>query len=358
MKQDLTTKSYFPLITGISSVILGFIVGGIIIIITGNNPFSAYYYLFLGAFMTMERFSNVLLVFSTLALTGLAAAFAFRTGLFNIGIAGQMFLGGFAAVAFTLYFQLPPVISQICAIIVAMAVGAAWAFIPGILKAKFKVNEVVSTIMMNWIAYWIVYYGISLKFLKGPFETETRPLIPSLTLRHPIFQTIFKSSELNFALFLAIFAIIVIWFILKYTTLGYQLKAVGFNPNASRYAGMKVERNLVYALMISGALAGLAGASYYLGHTMTMQITALPKEGMNGIAVALLGANSPIGVGFSAFFFGIIESGKGYMSVQTSIPKEISDLIFGIIIYFSATTIMMTTLYQKWALKRATKEVK
>jgi len=207
------------------------------------------------------------------------------------------------------------------------------------------VHEVVSTIMMNWIAYWVVYYTIPAYF-KGAFlETESRKIPEYASLRVGWLSDMFAGSYLNLGLFLAIAATAVIALILNRTTLGYELKAVGFNRHAAEYAGINVARNITLALAISGALAGLAGATFYTGYSYNMQIGVLPAAGLDGIAVALLGATAPWGVFGAAVFFGILHSGKGFMNAMTSIPPEIGDTIIATIIYFAATSILFIKLW-------------
>ena len=213
--------------------------------------------------------------------------------------------------------------------------GALWAFVPGLLKAKFNVNEVVSSIMMNWICYWIVYYAVPAYF-KGSSETESKSISAAASLKTKWMTDLFNGSYINLGLLVAIAAVIVIWFILNKTVLGYELKAVGFNKSAAEYAGMSVNRNIVFSMMIAGGLSGLAGVAQYVGNASNIQIGVMPSQGFDGIAVSLLGANNPVGILISALFFGILYSGKGFMNANTSIPPEIADTIIATIIYFAA----------------------
>ena len=251
-----------------------------------------------------------------------------------------MLFAGFCASAVGLTVDLPTLILVPIMVIVAFIAGAAWAFIPGLLKAKFNVHEVVSTIMMNWIAYWTVYYLVP-QYFKGSTETESKMLADAATLKMPFLSNLFGGSYINFGLFIAVIMVIVISFIINRTVLGYELKAVGYNRSAAEYAGISVNRNVILSMMISGGLAGLAGVVQFAGNASLIQIGVLPTEGFDGIAVALLGMNTPVGVFFSAIFFGLLYSGKGFMSAMTSIPPDIADVIIAIIIYFSATSILI-----------------
>ena len=333
------------------AVILGLIAGAFFMLVTNNNPLDGYYYLFRGGLMNIERFGNSLATATTLVFTGLSVAFAFRTGLFNIGASGQMLMGGLWATAIALTFQWPKPILLTVIIIGAALSGGLWGGISGWLKGRFNVNEVVSTIMLNWTAYWIIYYVIP-KYFKGAFlETESRRIPQEASLRVEWLSSLFNGSYINLGFFLAIIVTIIIAFILNKTTLGYELKAVGFNRLAAEAAGINVQRNIMLSMMISGALAGLGGAVFYVGYASNMQIGVLPAQGFDGIAVSLLGANSPFGVFVAALFFGLLHSGKGFMSAMTSIPPEIADTIIATIIYFAATSILIEKLWDRFRRK-------
>jgi general nucleoside transport system permease protein len=329
------------MIIALVSVFLGLLAGAIFMAITGHNPFEGYTYLFRGGLMNIERVGNSLATATPLIMTGLAVAFAFNTGLFNIGASGQMLIGGLCATAVGLTLVLPKLLLLPLMLISALAGGALWGLVPGFLKAKFNVHEVVATIMMNWIAYWTVYYTVP-AFFKGPYlETESRKISEAASLKVPWLTSLFDGSFVNTGIILALLSVAVIAVILNRSVLGYELKAAGFNRYASEYAGMNVQRNIILSMVISGALAGLGGATLYVGYASNMQIGVLPSHGFDGIAVALLGSNTPIGVLGSALFFGILHSGKGFMNAMTEIPPEIGDTIIATIIYFAATSVLI-----------------
>lgn len=334
------------------AVLFGLIAGGILMLVTGHSPYDGYLYLFKGGLMNLERFGNTLALGTPLIFAGLSVAFAFRTGLFNIGASGQLLIGGFLASAVGLSFDLPRVLLLPVMIAAGFTGGALWAWIPGILKARYNVHEVVSTIMMNWIAYWTVYYVVPAYF-KGPsLETESQLLPEAASLRTPWLTAMFDGSYLNLGLFLAVITVIIIAFLINKTTLGYELKAVGYNRHAAEYAGIPVNRSIVLSMVISGGLAGLGGVAQYAGNASNIQIGVLPSQGFDGIAVALLGANSPYGVLAAAVFFGLLYSGRGYMNAMTEIPPEIADSIIAIIIYFAATSVLMDRLIRWFLAKR------
>ncbi|ESU32981.1 sugar ABC transporter permease [Bacillus sp. 17376] len=345
-------------IVSLISIILGLVAGGILMLFIGSNPIEGYSYLLQGALKNLERIGNTLATATPLVFTGLSVAFAFRTGLFNIGASGQMLVGGLAATAVALTFDLSRPILLLVMVLAGLVAGGLWAFIPGLLKAKFNVHEVVSTIMMNWIAYWTIYYIVP-GYFKGEFlETESKKLAESDTLRTPFLTEMFDGSYINLGLFLAVIAVIIIAFIIEKTTLGFELKAVGFNRFAAEYAGMKVNRNIILSMLISGALAGVGGVAMYTGNASSIQIGILPAQGYDGIAVALLGANHPVGVFFAAVLFGILYSGTGFMNAMTEIPPELANTIIAIIIYFAATSVMIERLLNKFKARKSNKEDK
>ena len=330
------------------AVLLGFVSGAIVMLITGHNPIEAYSALLKGAgfYGNIKRLGDTLLNTTTLILTGLSIAFAFRTGLFNIGVPGQMLMGGFIAVLIGAKFSYPAAIHVPLAVIGATVGGACWAFVPGILKARFRIHEVVSGIMMNYIAMWSVYYFVPV-LIPGNFNTESRPIIETASLRTEWLSAIFKGSYVNSGLFIALFCVVLVWWILEKTTFGYELKSVGFNIHASKYAGMKVNRNMILSLMIAGALAGLAGATFYIGYADNIKIGMLPSHGFDGIAVALLGLNNPFGVLLAALLFGFMNAGRLFMQSATNVPNELVPIIIAIIIFFAATSLMLQTWLQK-----------
>jgi simple sugar transport system permease protein len=335
----------------ISAVVLGLIAGAILMASIGSNPFEGFYYLFRGGLMSTERVGNTIATAITLMLVGLSVAFAFKTGLFNIGAAGQMLVGGLSATLVAHYVFLPRPLYLVVIIGAALLGGGLWGVIPGFLKAKFNVHEVVATIMMNWIAYWSIYYFVP-AYLKGPsLETESRSIAISQSLRAPWLTRLFGGGSINLGIFVAIAAVIVIKFILDKTTLGFELKAVGSNRYCAEYAGIKVNRNVIISMMIAGGLAGLAGMTFFTGYSRNIQIGVLPSMGFDGIAVALLGASNPIGVFFSALFFGMLQSGKGFMSAMTNVPPEIADTIIATIIYFTATSVLFKRFWDSVAKK-------
>ncbi|PIE05113.1 MAG: sugar ABC transporter permease [Spirochaetales bacterium] len=326
------------------SVLFGLLAGALFMLLSGNNPVRGYTFLFRGGLMNIERIGNTLATATPLILTGLSVAFAFKTGLFNIGASGQVLMGGLCATALGLTVTAPKPLMLLLMLLVAVIGGAVWGFIPGLLKALFNVHEVVSTIMMNWLAFWIVNYTVPAYF-KGDFlETESRRIPEAASLRLPGLSEMFNGSYVNLGLVLAILAVIGVWVLLEKTVLGYELKAAGYNRYAAEYGGMKVNSIIVMSMTIAGALSGLAGLALYAGYAVNIQIGILPTQGFDGIAVAFLGGLSPLGSLLAALFFGLLHSGKGFMNAMTNIPPEIGDTIIAILLYFSATSVLIERL--------------
>ncbi len=330
------------------AVLLGVFIGGLIMLITGHDPLSAYSALLKGAgfYGNIKRLGDTLLNATTLILTGLSVAFAFQTGLFNIGVTGQMLMGGYFAVLIGVKLSLPFYIHAPLTVICAMVAGAVWAFVPGILKAKLGTHEVVTGIMMNYIALWTVYYLVP-TFMPGSTSTESQIISTTASLRTNWLSSLFRGSYVNAGIFIALACVLLVWWLLKRTTFGYELKACGYNLHAARYAGMSVDRNRVLSMMIAGILAGLAGAAYYAGYANNIKIGMLPSQGPDGIAVALLGLSTPAGVLLAALLLGLMAAGRLFMQSSTNVPNELVSIIVSVIIYFAATSNMLICWIQK-----------
>lgn len=329
----------FPLI----AILISFVIGALFIIWTGNNPIMAYYELFSGSLGTFGRFGESLLKTTPLIFTGVAFAFAFRCGLFNIGIEGQYIMGAiFTAGAGWIFRGLPGGLLAIMLLISGTLGGALWAFIPGILKAKRGVHEVIVAIMLNYVALYasnfIVRTILNPSVLLGDEKKAYTVLIPEHGRLTPLAKLIppFGYSSVNVGFFVAVLVAIAIWFVLFKTTLGYEVRSVGNNPYASEYGGISIAKNITLAMVISGAIAGLAGAVTVAGLSFKVdQAAGMPGYGFSGIAVALVGKNHPIGILASAFLFGVLANGERKMQMA-GIPKEVVGIIQAIIIIFIA----------------------
>ena len=288
-----------------------------------------------------------------LIMTGLSVGFAFKTGLFNIGAAGQYTLGAYGALYCAIMLKLP----WFVCLLAAAVLGGLWGAIPGFFKAYFNINEVITSIMFNWIGLYLVNELIYQNGT-GPMydvrNTRTlnlsknadfaQSLIPDFGL-----NKLFQTNSTTIAIFLAAAVAVLIWVVLNKTTFGYELKAVGLNKNAARYAGINEKKNVILSMTIAGALAGFGAGLFYLsggGEWNPLNSTSLPAMGFNGIATALLANSNPIGTIFSSLFISHISVGGAYLPTKY-FPSEIADLISGIIIYLCAFSMLFRTLFEK-----------
>ena len=284
-----------------------------------------------------------------LVMTGLSVAFAFKTGLFNIGAAGQYTVGAFFALYSAIILKMPW-----WACLIASAVGGAiWGAIPGIFKAFLNVNEVITAIMFNWIGLYAVNTMIyqkgagpmfNLKTTKTFTIKESSPesLLPSFNITVNGDEYFGKMFRPSIGIFIAIAVAIVIWVIINKTTFGYELKACGHNKDAAKYAGINEKKNVILSMTIAGALAGLGAGLFYLSGNKEWEplvSTALPAAGFNGISVALLASSNPIGCIFSALFVSHITTGGGFMFAKL-FPSEVADIISGVVIYLCAFSLL------------------
>lgn len=332
------------------SILLGLIVGAIVMLVSGFSPVDGYIALWNGVFGNSYNIGETIRQITPYVFAGLAVAFAFRTGLFNIGVEGQLIVGWLAAAYVGYAFDLPKIIHLPLALLAAAVAGGLWAFIPGLLKAKLQVHEVIVTIMMNYIALHVANASISA--ISGGGE-KTEKIHESASLRSTFFESITDFSRLHWGFVIAIIAVIVMWFLLEKTTRGFELKAVGFNQHASDYAGMNVSKNIVLAMVISGIFAGLGGAMEALGTFGNIsKMTAFTGIGFDGIAVALLGANQPFGVLLGAILFGSLKNGGLNMPNEAGIPVEIVSIVIALIIFFIASGYIIRVVIERLSKKK------
>ncbi|AYC29297.1 ABC transporter permease [Paenisporosarcina cavernae] len=330
------SKRFVNMLVPVISVILGLIVGAIVMLISDYDPIKGYIALWNGIFGDSYTIGETIRQITPYILAGLAVAFAFRTGLFNIGVEGQLIVGWFAAAYVGVAVDgLPKIIHLPLAILAAAAAGALWGLVPGYLKARFKVHEVIVTIMMNYVALHTT--NALIKTISDGGD-NTGKIAESASLRSAFLENMTDYSRLHLGIFVALLMVAVMWFILEKTTKGFELKAVGFNQHASEYSGMNVNRNIVLAMVISGAFAGMAGAMEALGTFEYASVkSGFTGVGFDGIAVALLGANTPVGVIFGAILFGSLKYGALNMPNEAGIPPEIVSIVIAIIIFFVAS---------------------
>jgi general nucleoside transport system permease protein len=319
------------------SVVLGLLFGGLVMLIGGYNPITAYGYLIGKVFGSRYDFGETIRQIAPLILTGLSVAFAYRTGLFNIGAEGQVILGMIGATWVGVNLHLPWIIQAPLAVMVGALLGGLWGGIAGYLKARRGVNEVITTIMLNWIALYLANYSV--RFLLEPGQQRSYLIDPSASLTIGWLSEWMENARIHWGIPLALLMIGVFYIILWRMKQGYELRAVGLNPFAAQYAGMNVNRNFIKAMFIGGVFAGLAGVIEVLGVFQYQAIlTASPGYGFDGIAVALLGANHPIGVLLGATLFGALSYGSAGMSFGADVPPEIIRVVIGSVIFFVAAS--------------------
>ena len=380
-----------PLLT----TLFAFLIGGLVVLnTTGKNPLTTYkaifegsglnWFLEVGSYEIRLPFTDTyvpfpwntndfeslaalnlqqtLIIWVPLVLTGLAVAFAFRCGMFNIGGQGQYLVGAIIAVWIGSSLEgLPSFLHILLAVVAGALMGALWAGIAGLLKALVGAHEVISTIMLNWIALWV---GVYLFSLGGPLQNDTQPSVPvSNDILEESKLKVFWGDPLlqglHVGFFVALAALVVYWITLNRTTLGYEVRAVGFNPEAARYGGISVARNYFLAMAISGTFAGLAGALDILGWQFRINTNDVTTStiGFTGIAVALLGRNTSIGVMLSALLFAALIVGTSTRNLDPEIFRpelatNLTTLIQGLVILFVGADVLILWLLHKARLRR------
>ncbi|MGJ7913195.1 ABC transporter permease [Neobacillus sp. LXY-1] len=344
------SKRLKGILTPLIAVLLGIIVGTIIMVVSGYDPIAAFTALWNGAFGQVYYFGEVVRQVTPYILAGLAVAFAFRVGLFNIGVEGQFMVGWLASVWVGVAFDLPKAIHLPLAILAAMVAGALWAFIPGFLKARLRVHEVIVTIMLNYVALHVTNYLI--KNVLTDHKDKTDMIKDTATLRSGWLESITDYSRLHWGIIIAVACCFIMWFLLERTTRGFELRAVGFNQDAAHYAGMNVNKNIILSMVISGVFAGLAGAMEGLG-TFGYITTkgGFTGVGFDGIAIALLGGNSALGVFFSAILFGALKVGALNMPLEAGVPNELVDIIIALIVFFVASSYIIRLVLDRFGKK-------
>ena len=355
------------LIVPVLSLFTALLIGAVVIILSdpvfiakvGSNPGaalgagissvgSAYSGLLAGAlgnpFKDITPVTETLLRATPLIFAGLAVALGFRAGLFNIGAEGQIYIGALFATAVGINFpDLPLLIHLPLAVAAGFVGGAVYGFVPGILKARTGAHEVITTIMLNYVSYLVVDLALRQVFfqLPGRDDPVSKFIVPSATL-----PRLLSDERLHWGLILALLAAVAVWWLLFRSTKGFEFRAVGLNPSGARYAGININRTVVITMMISGGLAGLAGASEILGTNLRLTPGFSPHWGFDAIAIALLGSSRPVGVVFSAILFGALRAGATPMQAQTGIPIDLVVVIQGLVIMFIAAPGLVRTIYR------------
>ncbi|SHK13909.1 ABC transporter permease [Hespellia stercorisuis] len=344
--------------SSLMAIIAGLLFGLIILLISNpSQAWNGFMMIIQGGFTDgISGIGNVLYTATPIIMTGLSVGFAFKTGLFNIGASGQFTMGAFAAVLVGVKMTfLPAGLHWVVALIAAMAAGAVWGFVPGLLKACLNVNEVISSIMMNYIGMYGVNMAIQ-EFCYDQVKNQSLPVAAGANLPRAGLDKLFPGTNLNTGILIAVIFAVIVYIVLNKTTFGYELKACGQNPSASKYAGINAKRNVILSMVIAGALAGLGGALLYLANSgrYLQVLDVIAAEGFNGIAVALLGLSNPIGILFAGLFIGHITVGGYNMQLFDFVP-EVIDMIIAAIIYCGALSLLFKEMIHKFQQKRTKK---
>ncbi len=349
-------KLLFPLI----AVVAAFIVGGILILIIGDNPLQAYGLLFGSAFSWPVGIGYTLFYATPLIFTGLAVLVAFRCGLLNIGAEGQLYIGAFATAWVGITFaNLSPWLLIPLSFMAAILGGGVWGAIPGVLKARFGSHEVINTIMLNFIAVALLSY-----FTQYHYKTPGDPIMQTVPIGESahiarlgkFIPGLPEFIPLNLAFVLALICCGLVYLFLWRTKWGYELRATGTNPSAAEYGGVSVRKQIIVAMTISGALAGMVGINEVLGYRYRYYDGFSDNYGFTGIAVALLGRNHPVGVIISALLFGILQRGGIPVDAFTEhVTKDIVQVLQGTIILFVAAEAFFRGPFAKFGLLKRSK---
>lgn len=329
------------------AILLSLIAGSIVLLILGKNPMEAFISLLRGSGILPKEtyaakksmltdFLSLLNAWTPMLFASLSVAVAMRAGLFNIGVSGQMLCAGFVATVTVGYAEsLPAVVAKPLVVIIGLVAGAAVSAVIGFLKEKWNINEVVSAIMLNYIIRYVVSFFVKAT-INNPSTRQSWPVTASSRLSLMDTELGGLKMDIPLGIVLAVAAVILVQFLFSKMKLGFELRAIGGNPVAAKYAGINVGRNTVLVMAISGALAGLAGVTYYLGYFGSIQPDVLISTGFDAIAVCILGNSNPIGIVFSSLLISVIDKGSTYLQSSIGVRQEIGALITGLILLFSA----------------------
>lgn len=336
------------------ALVTALLCGAGVMLLFGDEPLLAYEGLFQGAFGSGRAWSTTVRKMIPFILTGLSVALAFKAGLFNIGASGQFVMGSVFSVAVGIHFEgLPMFLHLPLAVLSGVLGGMLWGAIPGLLKVTTGAHEVIVTIMLNYVASlfggWTVYAGGTQGQSPGPLWDPTARAIsetPDVLASAQLPWLFGPPYRVHYGVFLALLAVILVWWLVYKTTLGFEIRTVGQNPKAAKYAGMKVERTVVMTMALAGGLAGLAGAIETLGLNHKFAPEFGGQVGFDGITVALLGQTHPFGVVFASFLFGALDAGAAKMQFESGVAADIIQVIQALVLAFVAAPLIIRSLFQ------------
>lgn len=315
------------IIVPVFSVLIALLIGSILILIVGENPIDLFDALFKASFLDMNSWLQKA---SILIMTGLSIGFAYKCGLFNIGAEGQFVISSVFVSFFAVNVNMPAFLVPIFSLVLGFILGALWAFIPGLFKAFFNISEVVVTIMMNWIALYITDF-----FIQNYFHVENNIAQTQYLSSDRFIEVSILGNTFNYAIIVSLLMVFLYFLLLEKTAFGYEIKAIGHSPKVSEYIGISDKKRIIQTMLISGGFAGVAGAIYSLSIPAQEVLGGIFRNfGFDGISVALLGGLNSIGIVISALLMASLRNATSLLSLA-SIPKEISDVIIGLIILFS-----------------------
>jgi simple sugar transport system permease protein len=336
------------------ALLTALLLGAVIMLLFGDNPLAAYEGLFVGAFGTARGWAATLRKMAPLILTGLSVTVAFKAGLFNIGASGQFLIGTIAAVAVGINFEgLPGAIHLPLAILAGIIGGMLWGALPGLLKVYTGAHEVIVTIMLNYIAAnlagWTVYAGGTEGQTPGPLWDPTAGAVsetPDVLVSAQLPYIFGPPYRVHWGIVLALLVAVLIWWLIYKTIIGFEIRTVGQNLKAARYAGIRVNWTVVLTMIIAGGLAGLAGAFETLGVNLKFAPEFTGGVGFDGITVALLGQTHPLGVVLAAFLFGALDAGGARMQFESGVPADIIQVIQALVLAFVAAPLLIRAIFR------------
>lgn len=324
----------------LTSILLAFLTGSLVIILIGEQPVEIFKVMFSGAFGSPVNISNTLVKTTTLTLTGLSYAFAYRCGLVNIGAEGQMYMGALSATVVVLFMPGPGTLVVICALIAGFLGGAVWGLIVGFLKVRFGANEVITTVMLNYVAMYVVQWAVC-----GPIQDPNSNAAQTIMFDSAYWMhSILPGTKLHSGFILMILCLVFFGVFLWKTAPGFGMQIVGQNNRAAAYAGISVQKNTLMAMFMAGGFGGLAGAIEVLGVQHRLLKGMASNFGFDGVAVALLGSSNPVGMFLSGILLGAMKSGGNAIQMFTGVPSSVVDLIRALVIVFVLINVLVRTL--------------